>query len=75
MPAYIPDLQVHVRQRDCGDILADGRDGVACCSGGRRISLFAEGRVYGGVEEGFYLAEEGGFARIVEAEKDDGVFL
>lgn len=61
LAAHVPDLEVHVVERDGGDVLADGRDG---------------GFVGGGsvVVEGFDGGEEGGFAGVVEAEEEDGVF-
>lgn len=66
LPAYIPDLEIHVWEGNSSDILADGGDGVLCGGGGRG----------GGGEgvEGFDGVEEGGFAGVVEAEEEDGVF-
>ena len=59
---YIPNLEIHVCKTDRGDILADCWDGAL---GGWRVL----GEVYG-----FDGAEEGGFAGVVEAEEEDGVF-
>ena len=61
LSAHVPDLEVHVRQRDGGDILADGRHGLDS----------GEGVV--GEVEGFDGGEEGGFAGVVQAEEEDGV--
>ena len=65
LPAYIPDLEIHIWKRYSSDILADGRDGGFCGGGGG-----------GGGEgvEGFDGVEEGGFAGVVEAKEEDGVF-
>jgi hypothetical protein len=64
LAADVPDLQVYGRvwrgQFDGRDILADGGDGF-------------EVGVRWGVG-GFYLLEESGFAGVVEAEEEDGVF-
>ena len=62
LPAYVPDLEVHVWQGDGRDILTDGRDGFLGDGGG------------GGEVEGFDGGEEGGFTGVVEAEEEDGVF-
>ena len=62
LAAYVPDFQVHIWQGYSGDILADGGDGFL--GGGRR----------GGEVEGFDGGEKGGFAGVVEAEEEDGVF-
>jgi hypothetical protein len=62
LPSNIPDLEVHVGQRDGGDILADCRYG------------FEFGGGVGGEEERFHLFVEGGFTGVVEAEEEDGVF-
>ncbi len=56
LAADVPDLEVHVVERDGGDVLADGGDGG-----------FAGG--WGVVVEGFDGGEEGGFAGVVEAEE------
>ena len=61
LAADVPDPEVHVWQGDCGDVLADGGDGGFIGDGG-------------GAVEGFYGGEEGGFAGVVEAEEEDGVF-
>ena len=68
LSAHIPDLKVHVREGDGGEVLANGRDGVASGSGRLGIARGGEG------VEGFDLREEGRFARIVEAEEEDGIF-
>jgi hypothetical protein len=68
LPADVPDPEVHVRQGDGGDILADGRHRVAGGGGGGGLAVRVKG------VECFDLREEGGFAGIVEAEKEDGVF-
>ena len=64
LAADVPDLQVDGRvgrrEGDGGDILADGGDG---------FEVGVRGRV-----GAFYLFEEGGFAGVVETEKEDGVF-
>lgn len=57
----VPDLEVQVRQRYRGDVLADRGDG------------FEVGVVRAAVD-GADLLEEGGFAGVVEAEEEDGVF-
>ena len=63
LPADVPELEVYRGGvRDCGYILADCGD----CVGGW-------GRMRGQVD-GFDLREEGGFAGIVEAKEEDGVF-
>lgn len=54
LAADVPDLEVHVRQGDGGDVLADGRDG-----------RFAGGR--GLVVEGFDGGEQRRFPGVVEA--------
>lgn len=59
---YIPDLEIHVAEIDDRDVLADGGDGFL--GGGRG----------GGEVERFDGGEEGGFAGVVEAEEEDGVF-
>ena len=61
----IPDLEVHVVERDCSDVLADG------WYGGFRGSTHWRGGI---IVEGFYGGEEGGFASVVEAKKEDGIF-
>lgn len=62
LPAYIPDLEIHVAEIDGRDVLADGGHGFL--GGGR-----------GGREVvGFDGGEEGGFAGVVEAQEEDGVF-
>ncbi len=64
LAAYIPKLKVYGRvwrwegERD--GVLANGRDGV--------------GVWVGGCVESFYLREKGGFAGVVEAEEENGVF-
>ena len=63
LAAYVPDFEVYVVEGDGGDVLADGGDG----------GFWGVGRGGGGVE-GFYGGEEGGFAGVVEAEEEDGVF-
>lgn len=62
LAAYVPYFKIHVRQRDGGDVLADCRDGLERWGG------------VVGEEERFDLGEEGRFARVVEAEEEDGVF-
>jgi len=62
LPAYVPDLEIHVAEIDGRDVLADGGDGFLGCGRG------------GGEVEGFDGGEEGGFAGVVEAEEEDGVF-
>jgi len=62
LPAYVPDLEIHVAEIDGRDVLANGGDG------------FLSGRGGGGEVEGFDGGEEGGFAGVVEAEEEDGVF-
>lgn len=68
LPADIPDLQVHIRQRHRGDILADSGDGLP-----RRGRT---GRVGGGGrhEEGLDLVQQGGLSGVVETKKYDGIF-
>ncbi len=61
LPAYIPDLEIHVRQANRWDILADGGDGFLGGGGG------------GGEVKGFDGGEECGFAGVVETEEEDGV--
>ena len=61
----IPDLEVHVVERDCSDVLADGWDG------GLGDPTHWRGGI---IVEGFYSGEEGGFAGVVEAEEEDGIF-
>lgn len=61
LAAHVPDLEVHVVEGDCGDVLADGGNG-------------GFGRGGGVVVEGFDGGEEGRFAGVVEAEEEDGVF-
>lgn len=63
LPAHVPDLKVDVVEGDGGDVLADGRDGG-----------FRGGGGWGRGVEGFDGVEEGGFAGVVEAEEEDGVF-
>lgn len=63
LPAYIPDLEIEVLR--CGE--RDGSYVLANCGDGFEV------RVVVG-EGGFYLFEEGGFAGVVEAEEEDGVF-
>ena len=64
LPAHVPDLQVHVGQRDGLDVLADGGHGAGVdASGGGGV---IEVEVFDG-------GEEGRFARVVEAEEEDGV--
>jgi len=58
----VPNFKVHVWKGDGGNILADGGYGFEFWGG------------VGGEEEGFYLFVEGGFAGVVEAEEEDGVF-
>lgn len=60
LSSYIPDLEVEVWKRYCSDILPNCRYGleIRMCMGGMR---------------GFYLFEEGCFACIVEAKKEDRV--
>jgi hypothetical protein len=62
LAANIPDLDVHIGQREGRDILADGRDrlelGVWVFGQEERLRLFMEGRLAG----------------VVEAEKDDRIF-
>lgn len=62
LAAHVPDFEVQVRQRDGRDVLPDRRD---------RLERW--GWVRGQVE-GFDLREESGFAGVVEAEEEDGVF-
>jgi len=62
LPAYVPDLEIHVAEIDGRDVLADGGDGFLGGGGG------------GGEVEGFDGGEEGGLAGVVEAEEEDGVF-
>lgn len=62
LPAHIPDLEIHVAEIDRRDVLAHGGDGFL--GGWRR----------GRQVEGFDGGEEGGFAGVVEAEEEDGVF-
>lgn len=68
LPADIPDLEVHVWQGDGGDILPDGRHGVASGGGWGGVAVGVKG------VERFDLREESGFAGVVEAEQEDGVF-
>ena len=60
LAADVPDLEIHVREGDGGDVLADGGDGGAGGGGGV-------------VVEGFDGGEEGRFAGVVEAQEQDGV--
>jgi hypothetical protein len=62
LPAYVPDFEIHVWEGDGGDVLADGGDRFEF-----RVGV-------GGEVEGFDLFMEGGFAGVVEAEEEDGVF-
>ena len=62
LSADIPELEIHVREIDGSDVLADGGDG------------FRGGEGVRGEVEGFDAGEEGGFAGVVEAEEEDGVF-
>lgn len=66
LTADIPDLQVHIRQGEGRNVLADSGGGFAGIRGGSALGT--------GEKEGLDLGEEGGFASIVEAEKEDGVF-
>lgn len=61
LAAYVPDLEIYVVEGDGGYVLADGGDGGFVRGGGV-------------VVEGFDGGEEGGFAGVVEAEEEDGVF-
>jgi len=61
LPTDVPDLQIHIVQIDQADVLADGGHGI-------------EFGLVGRVVKGFDLFEQGGFAGVVEAEKEDGVF-
>lgn len=65
LAADVPYLQVYGRiwwgELDGRDVLADGGDG---------LEVGVRGRV-----GGFNLLEEGGFARVVEAEEEDRVFF
>jgi hypothetical protein len=70
LPADVPDLEVHVGQgynrdvlADCGDCFAQGGGGI----GGGVCGV-------GGDVELFDAVEEGGFAGVVEAKEEDGVF-
>lgn len=65
LASNIPDLEVHVVERDGSDVLADGWDGGF---GGPTY-----GRA-GIIVEGFNGGEESGFAGVVEAEEEDGIF-
>ena len=58
----IPDFEIHVRESNGGDILTNCGNGFGC----------GEGMV--GEVEGFDGGEEGGFAGVVQAEEEDGVF-
>ena len=58
LASYVPDLQVHVGEGDGGYILADCRYGFEFWGG------------VGREEEGFHLFVEGGFAGIIETEKE-----
>ncbi len=69
LAAYIPELEVHVRQIDGGDILADGWDGVACCCAWLIGSSTSIGGGIGGLVEGLDLVEEGFVRPIFEGEK------
>lgn len=62
LPADIPDLEVHIWQRNGGYILSDCGD------------CFEIGNGVGREEEGFDLFVESGLAGVVEAEEEDGVF-
>ena len=59
---YVPDFEIHVGHRDCRDILSD------CWN------RFQVGGWSVREEEGFDLFVEGGFASIIEAEEEDGIF-
>jgi len=63
LAAYVPDSEIQFWKGDCGDVLADGGEGGFLRGGGG-----------GGGVEGFDGGEEGGFAGVVEAEEEDGVF-
>ncbi len=58
---HVPDLEVHIWQRDCRDILTD-------CGDGFELWVRVRGEV-----EGFDLFVEGRLASVVEAEEDYGV--
>jgi hypothetical protein len=73
LSSHVPDLDVHLGQVQGSDILADGGDGIACVFGGGGVACGAESGVGGGIER-FDLVEERGFAGVVEAEEEDGVF-
>lgn len=62
LPAYVPDLEIHIAEIDGRNVLADSGDG-----------FLGRGRGGGKVER-FDGGEEGGFAGVVEAEEEDGVF-
>lgn len=66
LAADIPDLQVHIGQGDSRDILPDGWNSLA--------GVWGRGAFGTGEEESFDLGEEGGFAGIIQAEEEDGVF-
>ena len=68
LPTYVPDLEVHVWEVEGGDVLADGGDGGFRVDG--RGGVGGEGSG----EERFERIEEGGFAGVVEAEEEDGIF-
>ncbi len=74
MAADIPDLEVHVGEGNGCDVLADRGNSVPRCGGGGGFALRPGKRIDGGIEEGFYLREEGGFAGVVKAKEEDGVF-
>ena len=62
LATHIPDFEVHVRQVDGRDVLADRRH------------RFVRGCGVVGEVEGFDAGEEGRFAGIVEAKEENGVF-
>lgn len=62
LTADVPDLEVHVGEGDGADILAD-------CGHGALGGRWRVGEV-----NGFNGTEECGFAGVVEAEEEDGIF-
>jgi hypothetical protein len=61
LAADVPDLQVQVGKSNRGDILPDRGHGFEIGMKVYRV-------------RGFDLFEEGGFAGVIEAEEEDGVF-
>ena len=74
---HVPDLEIHVRQINGGHVLAHRGHGVARGRRGWGLTLgsAAVGVCGRGVEQRPDLVEQGGFARVVQTEEEDGVLF